>query len=335
MARRVPVKTALVGLLFAPGAMAQQPPDQNAQAPDPTPPPTENKPGRSQRRAGHHAARHRDRLAAERRLPDQQGLDQPPGRRRPDGRAAVGDRHQQGADAVAGRDLAAPARSATCPASPSAPPRAARSATTSTSTASRRAPTSISTACATAASTIATSSRSTRSKSCSGPSSMLFGRGSTGGVINQVMKKPALKKATELSVSGTTNGLVRGTADVNMPFGEDSTSAARVNAMFQYGKASTLRPDRRPRISASRRRVKLGIGTPTEVTLQALLQHNHDQIAYGVPPLNGFPLNVPRNTAYGFDRRLHQPGRHLARSPRSTISSTRTSSCATRRSSTT
>ena len=44
MARRVPVKTALVGLLFAPGAMAQQPPDQNAQAPDPTPPPTENKP---------------------------------------------------------------------------------------------------------------------------------------------------------------------------------------------------------------------------------------------------------------------------------------------------
>ena len=34
-----------------------------------------------------------------------------------------------------------------------------------------------------------------------GPSSLLFGRGSTGGVINQVMKKPGLKKATELSVS--------------------------------------------------------------------------------------------------------------------------------------
>ena len=44
MARRVPVKTALVGLLFAPGAMAQQAPDQNAQAPDPAPPPNENKP---------------------------------------------------------------------------------------------------------------------------------------------------------------------------------------------------------------------------------------------------------------------------------------------------
>jgi catecholate siderophore receptor len=45
--------------------------------------------------------------------------------------------------------------------------------------------------------------------------------------------------------------------------------------------------------------VKFGIGTPTEITLQALLQHNHDQVAYGIPPLNGFPLNVPRNTAYG------------------------------------
>src|SRR5882762_11216962 len=44
MARRVPVKTALVGLLFAPGALAQQAPYQNAQAPDPTPPPSENKP---------------------------------------------------------------------------------------------------------------------------------------------------------------------------------------------------------------------------------------------------------------------------------------------------
>ena len=57
-----------------------------------------------------------------------------------------------------------------------------------------------------------------------GPSSMLFGRGSTGGVINQVTKKPGLKKATELSASVTTNGLVRGTADVNQPIGEDRPS---------------------------------------------------------------------------------------------------------------
>ncbi|MBV8192491.1 MAG: TonB-dependent receptor, partial [Alphaproteobacteria bacterium] len=131
-----------------------------------------------------------------------------------------------------------------------------------------------------------------------GPSSLLFGRGSTGGVINQVMKKPGLKKATELSVSATTNGYVRTTADVNVPFGGDSNNAARVNAMFQYGKNSTLDMTTLQDFGFAPG-VKLGINTPTQLTLQALLQHNHDQIPYGVPPLNGFPLNVPRNTAYG------------------------------------
>ncbi|MFO1082428.1 MAG: TonB-dependent siderophore receptor [Reyranellaceae bacterium] len=132
-----------------------------------------------------------------------------------------------------------------------------------------------------------------------GSSSLLFGRGSTGGVINQVMKKPTLKKAIELQGSVTSNGLVRTTADVNLPFGEDSNNAARVNAMFQYGKASTVDMTNVEDFGFAPG-VKLGINTPTQITLQALLQHNHDQIPYGIPPLNGFPLNVPRNTAYGF-----------------------------------
>lgn len=131
-----------------------------------------------------------------------------------------------------------------------------------------------------------------------GPSSMLFGRGSTGGVINQVMKKPFLKQATELSASVTTNGLARTTADVNVPFEE--TNAARVSMMFQAGKASTLDQTNVLDFGFAPS-VKLGIGTPTEVTLSALLQHRKDQVPYGVPPLNGFPVNVPRNTAYGFN----------------------------------
>ena len=47
--------------------------------------------------------------------------------------------------------------------------------------------------------------------------------------------------------------------------------------------------------------VRLGIGTPTEITLSALLQHNHDMPDYGVGPLNGRPAPVDRNTAYGFN----------------------------------
>jgi catecholate siderophore receptor len=47
--------------------------------------------------------------------------------------------------------------------------------------------------------------------------------------------------------------------------------------------------------------IKFGIGTPTEITLQALLQHNHDQPDYGVGSLNGAPVPVGRDTAYGYD----------------------------------
>jgi len=129
-----------------------------------------------------------------------------------------------------------------------------------------------------------------------GPSSMLFGRGSTGGVINQVLKKPSLNKAIELSASATTNGLTRFTADVNQPF--DTDAAARVNMMFQRGKISTrdLTDVLDFGISPS---VKLGIGSPTQVTLSALLQHNHDIVDYGVPNYNGYLLTPPRNTNYG------------------------------------
>jgi catecholate siderophore receptor len=130
-----------------------------------------------------------------------------------------------------------------------------------------------------------------------GPSSMLFGRGSTGGVINQVLKKPSLRKSTEVSGSVTTNGLVRGTADVNLPTGE--SSALRVPMMFQVGKVST-RDQTEVLDFGFAPSYKFGIGTPTEVTLYALLQRNHDHADYGLPPLNGLPADVNLNNAYGF-----------------------------------
>ncbi|CAG9176465.1 putative TonB-dependent receptor BfrD [Cupriavidus laharis] len=129
-----------------------------------------------------------------------------------------------------------------------------------------------------------------------GPSSMLFGRGSTGGVINQVSKKPSMKAATEVTGSVTTNGLVRATADVNTPTGD--TSAFRIAAMAQDGKPST-RDEMTVQDFGIAPSWKLGIGTPTEITLSALLQHNHDMPDYGLPPLNGHPVNVDRNTFYG------------------------------------
>jgi catecholate siderophore receptor len=131
-----------------------------------------------------------------------------------------------------------------------------------------------------------------------GPSSMLFGRGSTGGVINQVSKRATLTPSSEATVSATSNGLVRTTVDVNQPLSE--TSAFRISAMAQEGDAST-RDQTRLKDAGIAPVLKFGIGTPTQVTFSALLQHNNDQPDYGFVPLNGRPPPVDRNNAYGFN----------------------------------
>ena len=130
-----------------------------------------------------------------------------------------------------------------------------------------------------------------------GPSSMLFGRGSTGGLINQELKKPHLKKSIELAISGTTNTFGRTTADINLPTGD--SSAARVNLMFQDGSVST-RQQTDVRDFGIAPSFKFGIGTPTSVTLYGLVQYNHDHVDYGLPALNRYPANVSPNLAYGF-----------------------------------
>jgi catecholate siderophore receptor len=129
-----------------------------------------------------------------------------------------------------------------------------------------------------------------------GPSSMLFGRGSTGGVINMVEKQANLTRAGEVSMSAGSAGQLRSTLDLNQPLSE--TAALRVSAFGQkqktadrdvmqnedYGVAPTLR---------------FGIGSPTEVTLSALVQHNRDMPDYGQPAVNGRPAPVAGDKVYG------------------------------------
>ena len=130
-----------------------------------------------------------------------------------------------------------------------------------------------------------------------GPSSMLFGRGSTGGVINQVSKVPSLKDANEVQVSAMSTGLVRVVNDNNVALSE--TSAFRIAAMAQNGNP-TGRDQNQLQDFGVAPSFKFGIGEPTTVTLSALLQHNNDQVDYGVPNLNGSFPTVARNSAYGY-----------------------------------
>ncbi len=66
-----------------------------------------------------------------------------------------------------------------------------------------------------------------------GSASMLFGRGSTGGVINQVNKKPLLLDQYELEATYGTDSVLRTTADLNKHLGENA--AFRLNLMYTKG----------------------------------------------------------------------------------------------------
>ena len=65
-----------------------------------------------------------------------------------------------------------------------------------------------------------------------GPSSILFGRGSTGGVVNQVTKAPTLQGFVRGEAVGGTDNLARGTFDVDAPLPQLGEGAAvRLAAM--------------------------------------------------------------------------------------------------------
>jgi catecholate siderophore receptor len=154
-----------------------------------------------------------------------------------------------------------------------------------------------------------------------GPSSMLFGRGSTGGVINQVSKLPELTPHNEVSVTAGTQPSLRTTIDVNKPLTE--TSAVRVSAMAQdVASTRDVMKNRDYGIAPS---LRTGIGTPTEVTLSGLFLHNRDMADYGLPPVNGSPADVSRDNFYGLtdDRTLQDVG-SLGLRVRHKVSSTTT-----------
>jgi catecholate siderophore receptor len=128
-----------------------------------------------------------------------------------------------------------------------------------------------------------------------GPSSMLFGRGSTGGVINQVSKVPELKPFATISTTVGSDDRYRESADINQPL--SATSAVRVNVFGQdMHSTRDVMSNKDYGIAPS---VRFGIGTPTQITLSALVQRNNDMPDYGLPPINGRPAPVNYNNFYG------------------------------------
>lgn len=132
-----------------------------------------------------------------------------------------------------------------------------------------------------------------------GASSMLFGRGSTGGVVNQVSKAPYLGSKLEGDLTLGTNDYQRVTADINQMTGDHS--AVRLNLMDTHdGSDRGAAKSERWGIAPS---VAFGLGEPTTVVLSYMHQEENNVPDYGVPynAATREPLSVDRSKFYGFD----------------------------------
>lgn len=129
-----------------------------------------------------------------------------------------------------------------------------------------------------------------------GPSATLFGRGSTGGAVNQVSKAPALSQFGVLNADYGTNDEYRGALDLNQPLGHDA--AFRLNAM---GESSGVagRDYVKNRHWGVAPELAFGIGEPTTVTLAYLHLTENDVPDDGIPFVNGAPAAVGHHNFYG------------------------------------
>ncbi len=128
-----------------------------------------------------------------------------------------------------------------------------------------------------------------------GSASMLFGRGSTGGVVNQVSKTARPITEHEVNVTLGNGNYLRTTGDFN--FKTDDDAAFRIGAMTtdwdgRGGKAST----RRRGLALDYR---IGIGTANEFTFSLYHLNYNDKPLLGGSWLEGRPAPFPANKWYG------------------------------------
>lgn len=133
-----------------------------------------------------------------------------------------------------------------------------------------------------------------------GPSSVLFGRGSTGGAINLVTKTPKRGTFAEANFIAATAPQGRLEADVNHAVSGDLQ--LRVNAMGQMGRVAgrDIVEENRAGFAPS---LKIGLAEKTTLTFDYLYQRERSVPDYGVPFHEGRPvptsLGVSRRTFYG------------------------------------
>ncbi|MCB4860292.1 TonB-dependent siderophore receptor [Sphingobium sp. PNB] len=128
-----------------------------------------------------------------------------------------------------------------------------------------------------------------------GPAAVLYGRGSSGGLINRVTKKPNVDLISGAFTYGS-KGIARSEMDVGQ-FDAQSGVGFRVTGALedsdsfrdqQFNKRVALAPS-----------LLLGEGKDTSILVQVDYLKDRRLTDFGIPAINGKVVDVPRSTYYG------------------------------------
>ncbi len=128
-----------------------------------------------------------------------------------------------------------------------------------------------------------------------GSASVLFGRGSTGGIVNQDSKDARLDDEGEVNLTVGSHGYVRATADLNRRLGP--TTGGRLNLMVTEG--DSFREGAEFSRWGVAPTVRTGIGTADEFWVSAYYLEEDNVPDFGVPFYQGRPAPIPTDTFLG------------------------------------
>jgi len=128
-----------------------------------------------------------------------------------------------------------------------------------------------------------------------GPASVLYGRGSSGGLINRISKKPGIDKS-EIGLTVGSWGQRRGEFDVARNF-EDSGVAFRVTGAIE--RADSYRDQQFLEREAIAPSLSFKLTDHTKLLLQAEYLSDRRVTDFGIPAYRGRPVGVPADTYYG------------------------------------
>ncbi|MBX4145106.1 TonB-dependent receptor plug domain-containing protein, partial [Ralstonia pickettii] len=128
-----------------------------------------------------------------------------------------------------------------------------------------------------------------------GPAAVLYGRGSAGGIVNRVLKRPEANPVRDVGVTLGTRGERRGEFDL----GWNANDAARFRMTGAAENSNSFRDQFQLNRQAIAPSAQFKLDRDTVLNVEFDYLHDRRTSDQGLPAYLGRPVDVPINTYYG------------------------------------